>query len=193
MSSAENLTANWSDRQQFIARLREASGQAVEKCYQCGKCTAGCPIAPFMDLVPNRVMRLVQLGQEEELLRAQSIWLCAFCSTCSVRCPRQIEVARVMDALRIMAGQRGMEPPGRAKRVALFYRNFLASVEANGRLFEFGTMLGYNLRSGHPFQQLDAGLAMLRRGKLKFLPERPAGQKEIKKIFTRIRELEGKG
>lgn len=89
-------------RGQFVTRISEISGQNVFACYQCGLCSAGCPASGAMDVSPNRIMRLVQLGLEGEIARSGTIWLCASCLTCSIRCPRGIDLARVMEALRLI-------------------------------------------------------------------------------------------
>ena len=85
---------------EFVQKVSELSGQNLNRCYQCGKCSAGCPMSFVMDLLPNRVMRLVQLGMEDEIAGCQAIWLCASCFTCAVRCPKGVDIARVMEALR---------------------------------------------------------------------------------------------
>lgn len=174
----------------FTNAVSEECGENLLRCYQCGKCTAGCPLSPDMDLAPNRVIRMVQLGMKEEVLKSQAIWLCAFCSTCTVRCPRSIDLALVMETLRIMARREGLATVGRSRRVRLFGDNFLDSVKRFGRMFEFGTMVGFNLKSGNPFKESDTGLGMLRRGKLKFIPERPEGMEEISRIFEEVRRAE---
>ncbi|MFO8012307.1 MAG: 4Fe-4S dicluster domain-containing protein, partial [Phycisphaerae bacterium] len=84
----------------------ERTGVDVRECYQCGKCTAGCPMAPFMDLTPSQVMRLVQIGDEEAvdtLLSSTALWSCVGCLTCTQRCPKDLDPAAVMDALREIA------------------------------------------------------------------------------------------
>ena len=86
----------------ILKRVEELSEQDVMACYQCGNCSAGCPAAGAMDVLPQRVMRLIQLGAIEELLVKKSIWVCASCVTCSVRCPRGVDIAKVMEALRQM-------------------------------------------------------------------------------------------
>jgi len=86
---------------QFARRIGEISGQNSFSCYQCGLCSTGCPASVAMDVAPNRIMRLVQLGLEGEIANSGTIWLCASCLTCSVRCPRGIDLARVMEALRL--------------------------------------------------------------------------------------------
>ena len=82
------------------AKVQELSGQNPLACYQCGKCAAGCPSVEAMDVLPSQVMRLVQLGQVEEALETKTIWVCAACQTCKVRCPRGVDLACVMEALR---------------------------------------------------------------------------------------------
>lgn len=178
------------ENREFTEVVCNSSGQQVNRCYQCGKCTAGCPVALTMDLTPNQVIRMVQLGLKEDVLNSQTIWLCAFCSTCTVRCPRNVDLARVMEALRIMAEQQGMKAPGRGRNVQLFTSNFLNSVKRYGRMFEFGTMVGYNLKSGKPFREGETGLAMLKRKKLRLLPEKMAGADEVKRIFEEVRRAE---
>jgi heterodisulfide reductase subunit C len=87
-------------RDSFVQKIEELSGQKLLACYQCGKCSAGCPAVSQMDILPNQIIRLAQLGLKEELLESRSIWVCASCYTCNVRCPKGIKIAEVMEALR---------------------------------------------------------------------------------------------
>lgn len=91
----------------FFAKLEKISGQNLLACYQCGKCSAGCPMAPHMDVLPNQVIRLAQLGMQEPLLAARSIWVCVSCMTCNTRCPKEIRIAEVFEALREMVLRSG--------------------------------------------------------------------------------------
>lgn len=188
--SGINLTDTLHGNEWFIEQVGRESGQPVQQCYQCGKCTAGCPIAFSMDVPPHRVMRMVQLGLRDKALGCNSIWLCAYCSTCTVRCPRNVNLAQVMDCLRIMAGRENRAGSGRSRHVALFNRNFLNSVRRYGRLHEFDTMLKYNLISRQPFKNIDTGLYMLSRGKLKFLIKKTGQVDQVRNIFARVKELE---
>ncbi|HTU01480.1 MAG TPA: 4Fe-4S dicluster domain-containing protein, partial [Candidatus Sulfotelmatobacter sp.] len=79
----------------------------VRACYQCGKCTAGCPLSASMDLMPNQVLRLLQLGEHEQVLQSSTIWQCASCLTCASRCPKEVDPARVMEALRTVLLRQG--------------------------------------------------------------------------------------
>jgi heterodisulfide reductase subunit C len=87
-------------RDNFVQKIEELSGQKLLVCYQCGKCSAGCPAVSEMDILPNQIIRFAQLGLKEELLASKSIWVCASCYTCNVRCPKGIKIAEVMEALR---------------------------------------------------------------------------------------------
>lgn len=84
----------------FILKVEELSGQDLLTCYQCGKCSAGCPAVSKMDILPNQIVRMAQLGMKDELLHSQSIWSCASCMTCNVRCPKGINIAEVIEAIR---------------------------------------------------------------------------------------------
>ena len=86
----------------FTQKVETLSAQNMYACYQCGKCSAGCPMVSSMDLLPNQVIRLVQFG-DERVLESMTIWVCATCYTCSIRCPKGIDIAKVMEALRILA------------------------------------------------------------------------------------------
>jgi len=87
----------------LVRQVEEISGQDLLACYQCGKCAAGCPVAFAMDILPSQVIRLAQLGLVEELLETETIWLCAACQTCYTRCPKGVDLSRIMEALRELA------------------------------------------------------------------------------------------
>lgn len=87
-------------RDSFVDKVQELSGQNLLACYQCGKCSAGCPAVSEMDILPNQIIRFAQLGLKEELLASRAIWICASCMTCNARCPKGINIAEVIEALR---------------------------------------------------------------------------------------------
>ncbi len=96
-------------RSDFVKQVEDISGQDLMTCNQCGKCSSGCPVAFALDLLPNQIMRMTQLGLEE-VLQAQTIWTCASCLTCVSRCPKGVDLPRVMEALRQIAMERGTTP-----------------------------------------------------------------------------------
>ncbi|UCF85657.1 MAG: 4Fe-4S dicluster domain-containing protein [Desulfobacteraceae bacterium] len=86
----------------FIDKVNELSGQNIYKCMQCGMCGGSCPMAGQLDTLPRRVMRMIQLGQKENVIDCKTFWTCASCHSCSVNCPRGVDLARVMEALRLL-------------------------------------------------------------------------------------------
>lgn len=166
----------------------------AEDCYQCGKCTAGCPIAPQMDLMPNQVVRLVQLGHEERAMASEAIWLCVSCQTCSARCPKSVDCAGVMDRLRQMSIERSAAAPAQ-RRTILFQKAFLRNIRRNGRLNELELVRDFKTSSllaelDIPFLFKDAALApkMRARGKLKLRGGSVRDRGVVDRIFARCSE-----
>jgi heterodisulfide reductase subunit C len=85
---------------EFVKRVEEISGENVLTCYQCGRCSAGCPLTFAMKDLPSQVIRMVQLGLEEDALASETPWVCASCLTCHARCPRGVDLSKIMEALR---------------------------------------------------------------------------------------------
>ncbi len=157
----------------------------ARKCYQCGKCSAGCPMGSEMKLKPHDIMRLVAQGKAERAARDESIWLCLTCETCSARCPNDCDPAGVIDTLRELALTAGVSEAPR--RIAAFHRAFLSRIEANGRLHEVGLVVDYKLHSGDLIKDVMNAPGMLARGKLNLRAERIEGVAEVKRIFRKCR------
>jgi heterodisulfide reductase subunit C len=167
----------------LAGEILEATGINAATCYQCGKCSAGCPMASESALRPHGIMRLVMQDRREQALADESIWLCLTCETCSARCPNGCDPARVIDAVRdlsIAAGAADMP-----RTVSAFHTAFLAQIRSNGRLHEFGMVVDYKLRSGDLMKDVTAAPGMLTRGKLSFRAERIEAIDEIKRIFQK--------
>lgn len=163
-------------------QIRRSTGLNPARCYQCGKCSAGCPMAEEMGgMPPHAILRLVQLDRHERVLGSEAIWLCLTCETCSTRCPNEVDPARIIDALRELALRRDPAAPPRAIRG--FHRAFLGQIRANGRLFEAGLVAGYKLRTGDLFSDVASAPVMLLKGKLALLPKRIEGLDEVRRIF----------
>lgn len=152
----------------FTREVEERSGQDISTCYQCGNCTAGCPAGFVYDRQVNQIMRGVQLGLKEQVLKSNAVWFCLGCSMCSLRCPNNIDVARVMETLRHMAREAGDVT---VPRVEKFWLSFLDTVRAFGRTWEIGTMALYMFRSLRLTTDLDLAPAALKRHKLPFIPK----------------------
>lgn len=182
---------------QLRSWVERESGQKIFRCYQCGKCTAGCPAAYTMDLTPRQIMRAVQFGLKEEVLKSNTIWVCLHCQTCSARCPQEIDVAKVMESLRLLA----VMEKGKAavEEVKIFHDAFLSNLWRFGRIYELGLGASYNLRSRHFLTNLSMLPGMLSRGKLPILPRSAKGTSRVKAIFSQVyakekeSEMERKG
>ncbi|HIU17069.1 MAG TPA: 4Fe-4S dicluster domain-containing protein [Candidatus Avidesulfovibrio excrementigallinarum] len=170
----------------FIRQVEEESGQNVSTCYQCGNCTAGCPCGPVYDLQVNQIMRAIQLGDKKTVLEAASPWLCVSCSTCSARCPNDIDVARVMDTVRHI-GRR----EGKTKYVInAFWDSFLQTVRFCGRSYELGIMALFMLRTGRFYTDLDLAPRMLPKKKMPYVPHLIRGKAAVGRIFKRFNDMQ---
>ena len=85
-----------------VRQIEELSGEKVFRCMQCGSCSAGCPMHDRMDIAPNQIWKLLQMGEHEAVKDSSSIWACFTCYTCGVRCPKGIDLAKVMEAVRLL-------------------------------------------------------------------------------------------
>jgi heterodisulfide reductase subunit B len=156
--------------QSLAQSIADHIGENVYLCYQCVKCTSGCPLAEHMDLNPNQVLRAVQLG-DDSVLESTTIWVCAACQTCTTRCPQGIDIAAIMDELRMEAKRRGVKPA--IPEVDRFARLFMTDVRLMGRLYEVGLMGGLNVINRNLFKDMDLAVEMLKRRKLAIIPSLP--------------------
>lgn len=175
----------------FVRKVEALSGTSVRRCMQCGKCSAGCPMASFMEHPPNRVVRLLQLGQWQRLLAGKSIWYCASCETCSARCPNQVHLASIMDALRKLSWD--SEGPSKESYVQLADKLFLENIRNYGRQYEMRLAAMFNVKSGQLLKDVTLGPKLLSKGKLKVLHKKNRNLPEIENIFSRIAEMRKKG
>ncbi len=170
----------------LTSEVNRLSGESVELCYHCHKCAAGCPVVNAMDYGPDRVLRMVTLDQRDQVLRSRDIWLCAGCYTCATRCPNDIDIAAVMDALRHMAV--AADCPAGESDAALFHRLFLRVVQVWGRSHEAALLGLFKLLSRVPLRDdVGAGIGLFVRGKVPILPERSRAAAEVRRIFQRSR------
>ena len=168
----------------------ESVGEEIFDCYQCYKCSAGCPISFDMDLLPHQIIRSVVFNQKEKALSSKTIWLCASCETCTTRCPNEIDIAKVMDVLRQIQRESGM--PAQEPKIPVFHKAFLNSIKKKGRVHELTMIQQYNQESGDLKEKVKTGtwkddvklgMKMFFRGKLKLLPPKCRGVKEVQKLF----------
>jgi len=165
----------------LMERVNALAEQQVELCYHCHKCTSGCPAAEEMRYGPDQILLLVQLGQKDRLLSSADLWLCAGCETCATRCPNEIDIARVVDALRQIAQAEGVigADPGSVK----FHRLFLFLVERLGRMNEAGLLGAHKLWTGNLFSDLGSGVRMVVKGKIPLVPHVVKGRAQMGRLF----------
>lgn len=173
----------------FRHSVEEISGQNLSDCYQCGKCSGGCPVLADKELSPNRIIRMVQLGLDD-VLANESIWSCTACGTCNGRCPIGIDVVRILDTLRYLA-QRDGRIKG-ASEVFTFYRAFLDCVRNFGRLNEIGLMGSYNINSGKLFTNMVKAPWFFMKGKISIAPHKIRQLDRMQRVFQRVQEIEGR-
>ena len=184
---------------QFTEKVEAAGPFQTSACFQCRKCTNGCPVTFAMDIYPDQVIRLVLLGQREAVLGSQTIWVCAACETCTTRCPNEVKIAELMDCLKEMAIQEGV--PSSQPQVQALHETFLNNVKKRGRVFE-GTLLPmYLLRSGGlqgklkdgTWQdEMKLGWQLFSKGRLPLFPKSIKGKKEIRMILSHSKGTETK-
>lgn len=176
------------DFQELIATI---SNQPILLCFHCHKCTAGCPVVAEMEYGPDRILRMVQMGERERVLKSRDIWLCAACETCGTRCPNEIDIAKVMDALRMEALRSGIAPaePDAAK----FHKLFLFVVQTLGRSHEASLLIAYKLWTLNLLADMDSGLQLFLKGKVPVLPKTIKGREQVKRIFVKSAEAVAKG
>jgi heterodisulfide reductase subunit C len=174
---------------QLSRDLQALTGENVMLCYQCRKCTLGCPSAYAMKMKPHELMRAAQLGLDEEIYWSGTIWICLSCETCNTRCPQDINILRVIDGLREMSKEFDYYNPYPV--IPAMHRIFMALVRRFGKVYELGLALLINLRMMTPFKDIDMASPMLLKGKLKPLPHRSHGAKELRQVIAKIRALEG--
>lgn len=171
--------------------VREHSGEDIHACFYCQKCTIGCPTAYMMDYKPAQLLRMIQLGQKDQVLGSSAIWMCVACETCGTRCPNQIRLAPVIDVLRQMALEGKYKPN---PSVYALHQSFLDGIKLFGRVFELGVIIEHKIRCfflNPPLvfkgliSDLLMGAGLISKGKISLLPERTKNLGDVKKLYEK--------
>jgi heterodisulfide reductase subunit B len=157
--------------------VESTTHQNANLCYQCMRCSSGCPMAEHFDLLPSEVMRAIQEG-DETVADSRTVWLCASCQTCNTRCPQELDIPGIIDHFRQATIDNASVP-----ETARFFKAFLRNAKLFGRIFEAGLMGELNLREGKPFRDLGMGLRMIRKGKIKLVPGFTRLPSKVSKVF----------
>lgn len=174
----------------FLQQAEAAGPFNAAECFQCRKCTNGCPASFAMDIFPDQIIRLAILGQKEEVLRSRTIWVCASCETCSTRCPNGVRIAELMDYFKELAVRLGITPA--LPQVAAFHQSFLQNLKLTGRVFEGALLPAFWLRSGQMGRlfktgdlrsELRQGVKLMLKGRLAPVPSVIKGKSEVSAIL----------
>lgn len=166
----------------FLKELEELSGEKISSCYQCYRCTVGCPVVAQMDIYPHRIIRYIVLGEREKVLKSKTIWTCLQCNTCSVRCPNSIDIAHVFDTSRKIAIK---EQKAAEQDTWTFDKAFLDSVARHGRLHEIEAILRYKMEKKNLFEDAKMGMGMFLKGRMGIFTHNVKHRKQVKEIFKK--------
>jgi len=172
----------------FPTTIRTLSGVNVNLCYQCKKCTAGCPMNYAMDYMPHQLIHAIRLGLDESVLNSKTMWMCSTCETCTTRCPQDVDIAKIMDIVKMIAMRRGIKP---VKGVMAFYNSSLHSIKLFGRLYELGMIMELKLRTLQLFKDVGLGMKMFFKGKIGLFPSLSLSRSlTARRIFKRVKAKE---
>lgn len=195
--SATALKYRAADARLLTREVERLSGQNLSACYQCRRCAAGCPVGAEAGVTPDKLIRMVLLGDREAALDNLLVWRCVACYTCGTRCPNSIHTSRITEALKYMSKKAGLRPA--LPDMASFHAAFVESTARFGRVNEMDFMRQFQteasiakLKDGRLsafaielLGQMGLGLKMLmkKRMHLHMSGEKVSAMPEIKRIF----------
>ena len=173
----------------FLKLIDKEIGAATNLCYQCRKCSAGCPMSYAMDYTPAQLIHAIRLGQADLVLNSKTMWMCSSCQTCTTRCPQEVDIARIMDACRIEAVKRGIKAA--VPSVQKFNNAALLNIRMFGRMYELGLISDLKMRTFQLFKDVGLGIKMFFHGKIPIFPSiSPSRTATTWGIFSRVKAKE---
>lgn len=167
--------------------VKAVGGIDISYCYQCGKCSTGCPVAYAMDLTPTQLIHALQLGLEDVVYKSNTMWLCASCLTCSTRCPQGVDIAEAFDTVKIIMERNNKTP--QVPDVLAVNKSFAQNLRWFGRMYELGMVGVLKLRTRKFTQDLGMGMKMIKKHKFNLIPGFK-GAGEMRSIFRRVKKQE---
>ncbi len=166
-------------------------GENIWACIQCGVCTGSCPMADEMEYPPRKIIAMTRAGMRDDVLSSSSMWHCLSCYMCTVRCPKSVKPTELAHALESLAIQQGFKV--KETRTPAMYRSFVSSIKGNGRVYEFGMMFRFYLKTGllSATKLLPLSLSLFRHGRMPLKPHRVKGREELKQILRKFNEVRG--
>jgi len=173
-------------RSAFLKEIKRIpGGERLNQCIQCGTCTASCPVSYAMDMTPRQVIAMFRAGAIEELLESRTIWICASCYQCTLRCPAQIKITDLIYALKRIAIEEAIFP----KRfpIHVMSESFTRNVKRYGRNYEMGLLLRYYLKTQPTglLRRRKAGYALWRHGRISMRPDKIENIEQLRKIIAK--------
>jgi heterodisulfide reductase subunit C len=165
--------------------VEEMADVDLSVCFQCKKCDSGCPVSDLTGAPPSEVLRRLHLGAGDELLDSDLVWMCVSCETCFARCPMGIDIPSAMDALRMLAVERGGTTP--KGDMPLFNRAFLKTVQVFGRTYDLAMVAAHKVGTKSYMKDADKVPTILKKRKIAILPPRGADRKAARRIFDSVR------
>ncbi len=168
----------------MLKKVKADSGVNISLCLQCRRCSNGCPAASFTGTSPSEIIRKLQIGADKEILDDEFIWVCASCETCFARCPMKINMAAVIDTLRMTAEKvKAKTPEG---NIPLVNRLLLGTMKRFGRTYDLGAMALYKAGTSTYLRDTEKFPMLVRKGKIAFFPAFGSDRKTVKNIFKNI-------
>jgi heterodisulfide reductase subunit C len=185
------VTLGLLEKNTFLEAVNKKSGANVLECYQCGKCISTCPVSGYMDFPPREIMQMIKLGLKEECYMANSMWFCLTCSACSGRCPREIDIPAVMEAIRHLAIEENYRSDNKkVKDIRKFHDIFLDMIKRYGRNYELRMMAEFNIRTRNLFKDMHLAPKALLKGKIPIGHESTRSANAIRKMYKLADKLE---
>lgn len=172
--------------------LHAAHGNPVQTCIQCGTCAGTCPVAGFMDHTPRRLIGLIQADMKEAVLASNTYWFCASCFHCTVRCPKGIDIAGLMYALKRYSMWKGSYREGLVGPV--FSETFVKTILSGGRSYEPVLAPSYMFKFGLPefLQEVQTATGLMLKGRIPILPPRIKRLENFKRVMSRVLPIGGR-
>lgn len=171
----------------MLEKVKNDSGVNISLCLQCRRCSNGCPAAEFTGASPSEIIRKLQIGADKEILDDEFIWVCASCETCFARCPMKINMASVVDTLRMISEKEKAKTP--SGNMPLINKLLLGTMKTFGRTYDLGAMVLYKAGSFSYFRDAGKFPMILKKGKIALLPNSGGDKKAVKQIFKNIENM----
>lgn len=175
--------------EELLQHVRELPhGASIDKCIQCGTCSGSCPISGAMEYSPREIIAALRAGMLDRVLKSNTVWLCASCYSCSVRCPVQIPFTDVMYELKRLGVKHGIYP--KKDTNAKMSKAFVEVVNNYGRNSEMRLIVKYYLRT-NPFKilgQSTLALKLFCKGRMDLFTHTIKGIKGLQKMVAAVEE-----